>query len=124
MESIESRSAATRRIKPSQWFSTLGLSKLAPARDIDGFITAPESAEAAALSLYGAIQRSYPNDIARWLEVAGKLDTLLADLHADPDMRMIHSWLPDSRFNRIVRANNHPEFTRDHAVWLLGLIGE
>jgi hypothetical protein len=121
---VDSYRSATKSLRPSQWFETLGLSKYAPARDADGLIAEPDEYDVASLSLYGALQRSYVNDAARWLEVATKLDALLADLHADPEMRMSHSWLPDSRFDRIARANDHPEFTREHAAWLFSLIDE
>lgn len=110
--------------KPSECFRTFGLSKHADARDIDGIITAPDAADVAFISLYGAIKRAYPNDTARWLQVANKLDACLTDLHADPEMRMRHCWIPDSRFNRIARANDHADFTREEAIWLLTEIGE
>ncbi|MBM4261216.1 MAG: hypothetical protein FJ143_10210 [Deltaproteobacteria bacterium] len=124
MNAVELESFATHQIKPSDWFHTMGLSQHADARDIDGIITAPDAANAAYLSLYGAIKRSYPNDTARWLQVASKLDAFLADLHADPERRMRHCWIPDSRFNRIARANDHRDFTREEATWLLESIGE
>lgn len=110
--------------KPSDGFRIFGLSKHADARDIDGIITAPDAANVAFLSLYGAIKRAYPNDTPRWLQVADKLDTFLMNLHNDPEMRMRHCWIPDSRFNRIARANDHADFTREEARWLLEKIGE
>ena len=124
MELGELSSTADAGLKPSGWYRFFGVSKHAEARDADGFITAPEASDVASLSLHGAIRRSYPNDTARWLAVASKLDALLAELHGDPEMRMHHAWLPDSRFNRIARANDHPEFTREHAIWLLTTIEE
>jgi hypothetical protein len=124
MNSVESSTVSLEPTKPSHWFEIYGLSKHADARDADGIITKPDAAHVAYLSMYGAIQRSYPNNPARWLQVAGKLDTLLAELHGELEMRMAHSWLPDSRFDRIARANNHPEFTREQARSLFAAIGE
>lgn len=124
MNAVELESFVTHQTKPSEWFRTMGLSQHADARDIDDIITAPDAAGVAYLSLYGAIKRSYPNNTARWLQVANKLDAFLTDLHANPEMRMRHCWIPDSRFNRIARANDHADFTREEAIWLLTEIGE
>lgn len=124
MEIVDSSPECTAQTKPSRWFERFGLSKFAEARDIDGIIVSPDDPAAANLSLSGAIKRSYPGDIARWLEISHKLDALLADLHGDVELRMTHGWLPDSRFNRIRRANDHCDFSRDDAIWLLTMIGE
>ena len=124
MSEIDLSPAPTSHSKPSGWFKNLGLCKHAEARDHDGFITLPDASDAASLSLYGAIHRSYPNDTAHWLLIAKKLDALLAELHNDHDTRMRYAWLPDSRYDRIARSNDHPDFTREHAIWLLTTIGE
>ena len=120
----EALSSTSDQKRPSDCFRTFGLAKHADARDIDGIVTSPEAANVAYISLYGAIKRCYPNDTARWLQIANKLDGFLTDLHNDPEMRMRHCWIPDSRFNRIARANDHDDFTREEAIWLLAAIGE